>query len=122
MDYLSVTEELPFQDLHGIKTCAGAGEQQHGVSSQKKQKNGEESYKSIRLQKYMGRFQELYGIELMCWFGFQPIPNISEKVSTGRNRVRTVDGFKLRGGHQHRLSFRIYIYRSKLGTIKKMDG
>ena len=38
MDYLSVTEELPFQDLHGIKTCAGAGEQQHGVSSQKKQK------------------------------------------------------------------------------------
>ena len=76
----------------------------------KKQKNGEESYKSIRLQKYMGRFQELYGIELMCWFGFQPIPNISEKVSTGRNRVRTVDGFKLRGGHQHRLSFRIYIY------------
>jgi hypothetical protein len=41
MDYVSVTEELPFQDLHGIKTCAGAGEQQFGVSSQK---NGEESY------------------------------------------------------------------------------
>ena len=38
MDYLSVTEELPFQDLHGIKTCAGAGEQQHGVSSQKTKK------------------------------------------------------------------------------------